>query len=84
AVETLARLLAEHGRANRLLSDSQRQNLRDEAATLLKAGGLAEESNRLAVEAAWAARDYATIDRLYAAADSDEDMAFWWRAEAAR
>lgn len=84
AVETLARLLAEHGRANRLLSDSQRQNLRDEAATLLKAGGLAEESNRLAVEAAWAARDYATIDRLYAAADSDDDMAPWWRAEAAR
>lgn len=84
AVETLARLLGEHGRANRLLSDSQRQNLRDEAATLLKTGGLAAESDRLAVEAAWAARDFATIDRLYAAADADDEMAPWWRAEAAR
>lgn len=87
AAETLGRLLAEHGRANRLLSDSQRQHLRDDAACLLKARGLAVETAELAVEAAWAARDYATIDRIHAASPAvgaDDGMAGWWRAEAAR
>lgn len=89
AAETLGRLLAEHGRANRLLSDTQRQHLREDAANLLKARGMTVEAAELDVEAAWAARDYATIDRIHAAAPKGEDaqddaMAGWWRAEAAR
>ncbi|MDR6147941.1 hypothetical protein QE363_003734 [Sphingomonas sp. SORGH_AS870] len=84
AAVTLARLLAEHGRANRLLSDTQRQHLCADAARLLRAHGLGAEADALAIEAAWAAQDYAAIDRLHALACESDDDALWWRMEAAR
>ncbi|WP_454278434.1 hypothetical protein [Sphingomonas sp. Marseille-Q8236] len=87
AVEILGHLLAEHGCANHLLSDTQRQKLRDDAARLLDRQGLGQDAARLAVEAAWRARDYAAIDRIHAASsgpEDEDDMAPWWRAEAVR
>ena len=63
----------------------QRAALRDEAALLLARGGRAGEAERLAIEVAWAARDYDAIDRIRAAAgDADDRDAAWWRAEAVR
>lgn len=70
AAATLATLLADHARANVLLSPSQRQHLRDHARAL-------HDDPRTAMEAAWAAGDYGAIDRL--AADTPGS---WWRAEA--
>ncbi|MCP3733943.1 hypothetical protein M9979_03520 [Sphingomonas sp. RP10(2022)] len=76
ATATLAALLADHARADVLLSDSQRGHLREDAVAL------APEGIALQVEAAWAAGDYATIDRLAAAEDAPDDVARWWRSEA--
>ena len=85
AVQSLGRLLADHGQSNILLSDMQRAAVRDEAALLLARGGRAGEAERLAIEVAWAARDYDAIDRIRAAAgDADDRDAAWWRAEAVR
>lgn len=83
AVPALGRLLAEHGRANILLSDMQRAALREEAALLLARGDLAGEAERLAMDMAWDGRDYDAIDRIAARAPEDADAA-WWRAEVAR
>ncbi|MET4897866.1 hypothetical protein RN629_12020 [Sphingomonadaceae bacterium jetA1] len=82
AREALARLLADHGRANLLLSDTQRGHMRTEAAALFACGNQADEAERLALEAAWTARDYAAIDRMRATRDDDDSR--WWRAEVAR
>ncbi|MEH3046983.1 hypothetical protein [Sphingomonas adhaesiva] len=71
ATPALAALLADHARANVLLSSAQRQHLRDDALAL-------HRDPCTAIEAAWAARDYAAIDRL--AADAP---ASWWHGEAA-
>ncbi|MEH3099449.1 hypothetical protein [Sphingomonas adhaesiva] len=71
AAPRLAALLADHARANVLLSTAQRQHLREAALAL-------HRDPRTAMEAAWAARDYDAIDRL--SADQPES---WWRTEAA-
>lgn len=83
AVPALGRLLAEHGRANILLSDMQRAALREEAVLLLARGDLVGEAERLAIEMAWDGRDYDAIDRIAARVPEDADAA-WWRTEAAR
>ena len=70
AAAALAALLADHARANVLLSASQRQQLRGDALALRR-------DPHVAIEAAWAAGDYAAIDRLAA-----EAPLAWWRAEA--
>lgn len=84
AADTLGRLIAEHGSANLLLSETQRQHLRDDAVALMTASGRSADAVRLSIEAAWAAGDYAMIDRLTATAEANDAMARWWRAEAAR
>ena len=81
ATTTLAALLADHARADVLLSDSQRMHLREDAVALMQA---AEPADRIVrIEALWAAGDYAAIDRIVQAEAGDEAMAAWWRAEAA-
>ncbi|WP_230635976.1 hypothetical protein [Sphingomonas sp. Leaf4] len=82
---TLIALLADHARANVLLSDSQRGHLRDDALALLDD----DNADAVRVEALWAAGDYAAIDALVAGADrpvGGERMAqasAWWRDSAA-
>ncbi len=71
AAPILAALLADHARANVLLSTAQRQHLRDAALSL-------HHDPRAAMEAAWAARDYDAIDRL-----AIDQPGSWWCAEAA-
>ena len=85
----LATLLADHARADVLLSDSQRGHLREDAIALMPAS----DPTRLALtmEAAWAAGDHEAIDALVddvladpGAADRDTlALAHWWRTEAA-
>ncbi len=98
AAQTLARLLADHARADVLLSDSQRMHLREDAVATLAAGtpdggGTADARDRqtMLLETFWANGDYAAIDTMVAAiktqpADaSTRDMARlaqWWRAGA--
>lgn len=95
AAATLATLLADHARFNVLLSDSQRAHLRADAVAILTAGG-AVTSDDAVVEALWAARDYAALDRIAAApvagpvAHMDGDVVrgtaagiAWWRGQAA-
>ena len=91
ARDALADLLADHARANVLLSDSQRAHLRADAVAMRVADGAVEQDDVL-VEALWAAGDYAAIDRLAAtlAETDDTDEArgtaaglAWWRTEAA-
>jgi hypothetical protein len=85
----LATLLADHARADVLLSDSQRGHLREDAIALLPATNAARLA--LTIEAAWAAGDHEAIDALMDdvlaspdAADRDTlALARWWRAEAA-
>ncbi len=88
ARDTLAALLADHARANVLLSDSQRAHLRADAVALRVSGGETDHDDAL-VEALWAAGDYAAIDRL-AMTDAEPDDArttapglAWWRMESA-
>ncbi|KQM23831.1 MULTISPECIES: hypothetical protein [unclassified Sphingomonas] len=83
---TLIALLADHARANLLLSDSQRAHLRDDALALLDDA----TPHAVRIEALWAAGDYAAIDALVAAADptpvEDDRMVpatAWWRNSAA-
>ncbi len=83
---TLLALLADHARANLLLSDSQRAHLRDDALALLDDG----TPHSVRIEALWAAGDYAAIDALLTAKDAipmeDDRMAravAWWRNSAA-
>lgn len=81
---TLAALLADHARADVLLSDSQRAHLRDDAVAAIAGDPAARDA--LAIEAYWAAGDYAAIDRLVAAMPVGPDgdaVARWWRSEAA-
>lgn len=89
AVSRLVALLADHARADVLLSDSQRGHLREDAVALLPETDPARQA--LIVEAYWAAGDYAAIDALAEAVAADPDaagrdamtLASWWRAEAA-
>jgi hypothetical protein len=99
AAQTLARLLADHARADVLLSDSQRIHLREDAVATIAAGtphggGTADARDRqtMLLETFWANGDYAAIDTMVAAiatlpADAaTRDMARlaqWWRAGAA-
>lgn len=82
AAARLSTLLAEHARANVLLSEPQRVVLRQEALRL-------DPGPRLRAEAAWAAGDYAVLDALAAAhpagdpADPVAPLRGWWRAEPA-
>ena len=83
---TLAALLADHARADVLLSDSQRAHLREDAVALIPASDPARDA--MAIEALWAAGDYAAIDRLAGPVASAHHgrreavtMATWWRAE---
>ena len=98
AAQTLARLLADHARADVLLSDSQRIHLREDAVATIAAGtphggGTADARDRqtMLLETFWANGDYAAIDTMVAAiktqpADATtRDMARlaqWWRAGA--
>ena len=82
----LAALLADHARADVLLSDSQRTHLREDAVALVPASDVAHDA--MAIEALWAAGDYSAIDRLagpVASADQGRreavTMAAWWRTE---
>ena len=99
AAQTLARLLADHARADVLLSDSQRIHLREDAVATIAAGtpdggGTADARDRqtMLLETFWANGDYAAIDTMVAAIEtqpadaSTRDMARlaqWWRAGAA-
>ncbi|MCU6454544.1 hypothetical protein LPN01_10695 [Sphingomonas sp. A2-49] len=82
---TLAALLADHARADVLLSDSQRRKLRDDAVAMLPANDPARPG--LVLEALWAAGDYAAIDALAdtvaaapdAAGGDAARMARWWQ-----
>ncbi|MEP9400200.1 hypothetical protein [Sphingomonas sp. VNH70] len=81
----LAELLADHARANVLLSDSQRAHLLADALAL---GDAASDAMR--IEAAWGAGDYAAVDALVAAmpgATDPEDRTRaardWWTGAAA-
>lgn len=82
AAPRLAALLAEHARANVLLSDQHRAALRQEALRL-------DSDPRVRAEAAWAAGDYAALDALAAAhapgdpGDPVAPLRGWWRAEPA-
>lgn len=82
---TLIALLADHARANLLLSDSQRAHLRDDALALLDD----DTSDAVRIEALWAAGDYAAIDALLAAHGTPVDggrmaqATAWWRDNAA-
>ncbi len=81
---TLVALLADHARANVLLSDSQRGHLRDDALALLDE----ETTDAVRIEALWAAGDYAAIDALVAAngsvgGDRMAQATLWWRNSAA-
>ncbi len=98
AAQTLARLLADHARADVLLSDSQRIHLREDAVATIAAGtpdggGTADAHDRqtMLLETFWANGDYAAIDTMVAAIEtqpadaSTRDMARlaqWWRAGA--
>ena len=98
AAQTLAKLLADHARADVLLSDSQRIHLREDAVATIAAGtpdggGTADARDRqtMLLETFWASGDYAAIDTMVAAiktqpADATtRDMARlaqWWRAGA--
>lgn len=98
AAQTLARLLADHARADVLLSDSQRIHLREDAVATIAAGtpdggGTADARDRqtMLLETFWANGDYAAIDTMVAAIEtqpadaSTRDMARlaqWWRAGA--
>ncbi len=78
----LAALLADHARANVLLSDSQRTHLRDDALALLAP----DEGHATRIEALWAAGDYAAIDALAGTLPGDAlpgDALAWWRDAAA-
>lgn len=89
ATARLVALLADHARADVLLSDSQRGHLRNDAIVLTPATGPARRA--LTIEALWAAGDYAAIDGLTDALPLDDDgtsrdalrFAEWWRKEAA-
>ena len=85
AAGLLARMLADHARADVLLSDSQRGNLRQDAVAMIGADDPAHAT--LLIEALWAAGDYAAIDRMTATlTNADDDtaaVARWWQAEAA-
>lgn len=86
AAATLAALLADHARADVLLSDSQRGHLREDAVALMPADDPARVP--LMIEALWAAGDYAAIDAL-AGTIADDDhpdaarIAAWWRTASA-
>lgn len=98
AAQTLARLLADHARADVLLSDSQRIHLREDAVATIAAGtphggGTADARDRqtMLLETFWANGDYAAIDTMVAAIETQpadattRDMARltqWWRAGA--
>jgi hypothetical protein len=98
AAQTLARLLADHARADVLLSDSQRIHLREDAVATIASGtpdggGTADARDRqtMLLETFWANGDYAAIDTMVAAIEtqpadaSTRDMARlaqWWRAGA--
>lgn len=78
----LAALLADHARADVLLSDSQRGHLREDAIALTAPGDPAHAA--LQIEAAWAAGDYAAIDRLVETGEGPPGSAAdWWRGQAA-
>ena len=79
AAATLSALLADHARADVLLSDSQRTHLREDAVALMPATAPANQTIR--IEALWAAGDYAAIDRITQA--GDDAVTNWWPAEAA-
>ncbi len=81
AEATLAALLADHARADVLLSDSQRTHLREDAVALRAATPVDDAGTAVRIEAFWAAGDYAAIDRITEA--GDDGMSGWWRAEAA-
>ena len=87
AHDALADLLADHARANVLLSDSQRAHLRADAVAIRATDGATGHDDVL-VEALWAAGDYAAIDRLAAMLPETHDTRgtaaglAWWRTEA--
>ena len=90
AASRLVALLADHARADVLLSDSQRGHLRDDAVAMMPATDPARQA--LAIEALWAAGDYAAIDAMAAdtlaagpEATSPEALtvARWWQGHAA-
>ncbi len=89
AAAVLATLLADHARADVLLSDSQRGHLLDDAVALMPADDAGHRS--LTFESLWAAGDYAAIDTLVDAIAVDPKaeradvvrLATWWRAGAA-
>ncbi len=99
AAQTLARLLADHARADVLLSDSQRIHLREDAVATIAAGtpdggGTADARDRqtMLLETFWANGDYAAIDTMVAAIETQPAdaatremarLAQWWRAGAA-
>ncbi len=80
----LAALLADHARANVLLSDTQRSHLRDDALALMPA----DTTDPARIEALWAAGDYAAIDALVGTLPDRrptpghpmEAATAWWRA----
>jgi len=98
AAQTLARLLADHARADVLLSDSQRIHLREDAVATIAAGtadpgGTADARDRqtMLLETFWANGDYAAIDTMVAAIETQPSdastrdlarLAQWWRAGA--
>ncbi|KQT31320.1 hypothetical protein ASG29_15280 [Sphingomonas sp. Leaf412] len=75
----LTALLAEHARANVLLSETQRAQLHADVIALLPPG----RDDDLRAEAAWAARDYAALDEIAAHAPAPARWHDWWRAEPA-
>lgn len=86
AAGTLAALLADHARADVLLSDSQRGHLRNDAVALMPADDPARLP--LMLEALWAAGDYAAIDALVETIVDDDHpdaarIAAWWRTASA-
>lgn len=91
ATTTLATLLADHARADVLLSDSQRLHLREDAvAMLVEAYPDLDHPDAMRdgtmLEALWAAGDYDAIDRLAEAVSANDEpveTARWWRDEAA-
>ena len=89
AAARLIALLADHARADVLLSDSQRGHLREDAMALLPATDPVRYG--LTIEALWAAGDYSAIDAVTATVAAVPEraggdavaLAEWWRGQAA-
>ena len=88
AEDALIALLSDHARANVLLSDAQRDQLRRDVMAILKERPAGDARNHkletILAEAAWAAGDYELIDEL--ASRHREPAANglgWWRGTAA-